>query len=421
IDTKFQVLPYTNLFGEFAASTFKVDEANGIETSFDGLAASIGIDFKEPKELEKGFYRSRLYVAYLDEGFYPGLSNYRFSRRDDPYWSRNICFGKFNPEDEAIIWGDGIDRARMAVGFNTGIKSLNERLDTRFDLRNVHNDSGDYIETVGRLESTYKVSDKLTSKVLAYYQHLPKTEENIDPIIYTKTMYSITDFFSEDDTHPFNDDIEADKDPSVGSFGVGLKYDLTTTVSLEGIFTRTNDPLDFPRNLLNDFYVTDEIIDGVVYDKVVPFLYDQYYFGLPPYDYYNIYKAKFIWQPWPDKLKLTLSYTKNENKFSTGIDDNVNHIGFELDYTLNKKWDFWAKYTYAKIVDLYELIANDTYLYAGHNNVFLGVRYNLRKDESFTLLFGEFVGYDNEYLDTNWTLSSLDTQHLFRFFYRKKF
>jgi len=420
-DTKFQVAPYTNLFGEFAGSTFDASEVNGVKTSYNGLAASLGIDFKEPEEQKKGFYRGKIYVSHLDKDFSPGLSNYRFTRRDDSYWSRNIIFGKLSYEDQSLVYGDGTDRGRTTVGMNTGIKSFNDKVDTRFDLRNVHSDTGAYIETVGRLESTAKWGDKLTSKVLGYYQHLPKTHEGYDPIIYTKTIYNITDFFSEDDSHPLNTAIEGGKDPSVGSFGLGLQYDFTNAISWEGIYERTNDPLDFPRSLLNDFFVTDEMVNGVLYDKVVPFLYDQFYFGLPPYDYYNIYKTKFTWWPLMDILKLTLSYTKNDNKFATGIDDNVNHIGLEMDYALNKKWNFWAKYTYSKIVDLHDLVVNSNFSYSGHNNVFLGVRYNLREDESFTFLFGEFVGYDSEYLDSNWTLSTVDTQHLFRFFYKKTF
>ncbi|MDD5044383.1 MAG: hypothetical protein PHU91_01865 [Candidatus Omnitrophica bacterium] len=422
VDVKNQISPNTSLYGEFSGSTFKVSEANGITTSLEGVATTLGLDFKEPKEAQKGFYRGKVYVAYMDKSFYPALSNYRYTRQDDQYWAKNVYFEKLNPEDEVTIWGNGMDRGRLAAGLGAGLKSFAERLDTHFDLRNVYNNSGVYIETVGRAESTARLTNKLTSKLLAYYQHLPDTQAGIDPIIYDKTMYSITDFFSEDDSHPLNSDIEADKDPSVGSFGLGLKYDFTNTLSLEGIFQRTNDPLDFPRSLLNDVFVTEEIVNGVDYDKVVPFLYDQSFFGLPPYNYYNIYKSKFTYWPLVDKLKLTLSYTKNDNKFATGIDDNVNHIGIEADYTPNKKWNFWAKYTYSKIVDLTELVTNhNNFLYQWHSNIFLGARYNLREDESFTLLFGEFVGYDYDYLDSVWSLSTVDTQHIFRLFYKKKF
>ena len=59
--------------------------------------------------------------------------------------------------------------------------------------------------------------------------------------------------------------------------------------------------------------------------------------------------------------------------------------------------------------------------YEGHHNVFFGAEYKLRKDETFNLLFGEFVGYKDSYQQVNWSLSALDTQHIIRLFYRRKF
>lgn len=420
-DARFEFLPYTSLFGELAGSIFDVDEANGTASSMYGLGTTLGIDFKEPKEAAKGFYRGKVYIAYMDRNFYPGLSNYRYTRRDTQPWSRHIFFGKIKDEDEASIFGDGMDRGRTAVGLNVRAKSFEERLDTHVDVRNVSQGATKYVETVTRAESTYKVNEQLTSKILAYYENLPKTEAGIDPLLYAKTMYSITDYFSEEDFHPDNSAIEADKDPSIGAFGFGLKYDFTSTFSWEGAFERTNDPLDFPRGLLNDAAVSDEFIDGMRCDKVVPFLYDQSFFGLPPYKYYNIYKTKYIWWPLVDRMKLTLSYTRNDNKFAAGVDDNINHTGFEVDYTLNKKCDLWLKYTYSQLIDVYRLNKERQEYYQGHHNVFLGLEYNLKEDESFTFLYGEFVGYDYEYLDTNWSLSALDTQHIFRIVYNKKF
>ena len=179
--------------------------------------------------------------------------------------------------------------------------------------------------------------------------------------------------------------------------------------------------MDFPRGLLNDTYVTTETRDGVVWDKVVPFLYDQKFFDLPPYHYYNIAKSKLIYAP-VKEWKFIFSFTFNENKYASGIDDNVNHAGLEADFMPTDKLTFWFKYMHTRLIDIYKQnkYQHDDF-YEGHHNVFFGSEYRFSKDDSFTLLYGEFVGYNDPYQQTYWTLSALDTQHIFRLFYRRKF
>ncbi|MDP2941601.1 MAG: hypothetical protein Q8N85_05055, partial [Candidatus Omnitrophota bacterium] len=281
---------------------------------------------------------------------------------------------------------------------------------------------GKYVESVLRGESTYQATPRLTTRFLAYYQHLPRTHAHIDPLLYDKTMYSLSDYFSDDDSHPVNDAIEDNKDPSIGALDIGVKYQLIEDlVSLEGIYERTNDPGDFPRSLLNNLTVTTETRDGQLWDKVEPSLYDQRFFSLPPYKYYNIGKTKLSYTPTP-KLVFILSYTFNENKYATGLDDNINHAGFETTFKPSQKCSFWFKYTYSRLIDVYkqnQFQSSD--FFEGHHNVFFGSSYNFNKDESFTLLYGEFAGYDDPYGQTNWSLSTVDTQHTFRLIYKRKF
>ncbi|MDI6758690.1 MAG: hypothetical protein QMD94_03345, partial [Candidatus Omnitrophota bacterium] len=392
----------------------------GFDTEYDGVAAKLGYDYFSTRN--KGIYELELTAAHMNSKFYPGLSNYRYTRRDEPTFSRHIYFAEIAKRDQALIWGDGMDRGRNVIGFKLGLKTLDEKLDTDIKYRNVHKDTGKYMESVLRSESIYKINSRLTSKLLTYYQHLPRTHANRDPLIYAKTMYSLTDYFSEEDIHPENSSIIDGKDPSVGAFGLGAKYNLIENlVSIEGIYERTNDPSDFPRGLLNDVYVTTETQDGIVYDKVVPFLYDQKFFDLPPYHYYNIARTKFIYTP-AKEWEFILSYTYNENRHATGIDDNINHAGIETTYKPTDKLTFWLKYTYAKLIDLYKQNKyQHTGFYEGHHNFFLGSEYEFNKDEAFTFLYGEFMGYNNPYEQANWTLSALDTQHIFRLFYRRKF
>jgi hypothetical protein len=409
-------------YGEFAGSTTSIEEAAGFDTSYDGIAAKVGLGYDALEDKKGGgLYKSDIYIAHMDSKFYPGLSNYRYTRRDEPTLSRHIYFAEIKDEDRALIWGDGIDRGRNVAGFTLMHKALDEKLETNINARRVQGHSGKYIETVGRIESTCQVNPKLTSKLLTYYQHLPRTHAGYDPNIYAKLMYSLTDYFSEDDRHPENSSIIDDKDPSIGAFGFGSKYDFTEELSLEGVYERTNDPLDFPRGLLNDTYVTTETRDGIVYDKVVPFLYDQKFFDLPPYHYYSIGKSRLIYNPF-EQWQFILGFTYNENKHASGIDDNINHAAFEVDYRPSAKLTFWTKYIYSMVIDVYKQNKYQSSEYfEGHHNAFFGCSYEFNKDESFSILYGEFVGYDDPYEQGNWTLSALDTQHIIRLFYKRKF
>lgn len=422
LDLSYGLSAHNTLYGEVGGSYTDIQEAKGFNTTYEGIAAKLGFNYDASKQKKAGIYKSEIYLAHMDANFYPALSNYRYTRNDGIPFSRHIYFAEIKDDDKSLLWGDGIDRGRNVIGFNLNTKSFNEKLDTDIKYRNAHRDSGKYLESVLRTESTCKVTPRLTSKLLGYYQHLPRTHAKYDPLIYAKTMYSLTDYFSEEDIYAENSNIIDNKDPSVGAFGLGAKYDLVEELlAVEGVYERTNDPLDFPRGLLNDTYVTTETRDGVVYDKVVPFLYDQKFFDLPPYRYYNIAKSKLIYTPYKE-WEFILGYTFNENKHASGIDDNINHARFEVNYMPTDKLTLWLKYIYSRLIDVYK---QNKYqrsdFYESHHNIFFGTEYKLNPDTVFTLLYGEFVGYNDPYEQTNFTLSALDTQHIFRIFYKRKF
>jgi len=267
------------------------------------------------------------------------------------------------------------------------------------------------------------MSPHLTVKGLAMYQHLPSTTAGYDPLIYAKTSYGFTDYYSEEDIFMQNEDVKDDEDPSIGSFGLGVRYDFAENLAWEGIYERTNDPGDNPRGLLNDSNVTTETANGMLMDKMVPFLYDQDFFDLPPYDYYDIFKTKLIYRPF-SKLTGILSFTRNVNEYASGIDDNINHIGLELDYKHNEKLICGLKYVYSKLKDVYRQNQEGGVHYDGHHNFFAEIDYNIDEEQKFSLLFGEFVAYaplEDLYAPAKWSLSALDTQHIVRMFYNRKF
>ncbi len=416
-DISYLLDPETTLFLELAGSETRVDEAKGFTRTFNGLGVKAGFNFETGEEKSKGLYASKLWMVYMDDDFYPGLSNYRYTRRD--FYS--TYFEEQDPLDIPHRIGDSVDRGRAVIGFQ-GQAKLRKNLDTLFNIRRAHKDSGSYVETISRLEALYEATERLDFKFIGWYKHLPKTYAGYDPLFYAKTAYSLTDYFSEDDHFLKNDDVLADKDPSIGRFGLGAKYDIDECTSWIGIYERTNDPLDFPRGILTDTTVLTEHYDGQYWDRVEAFLYDQAFFDLPPYDYYNIFKTKLIFRC-PDPLwEVILRYTYNENKHAAGLTDDINHVGLEASLRPNDKWRFWLKYIWSRVIDVYKQNKHQrSDFYEGHHNVFLGAEYKIDPNSSFTILYGEFVAYDDPYQQAKWSLSALDTQHLIRVYYKRKF
>lgn len=414
IDADYSISPEWDIVAEAAGSKTDVDEANGMETSYDGAAYSVGIKSEA--------YKTALTANYMAQDFYPGLSNYRYTRKDQ-FYSSHIRFSKIPDQDEAISVGDGIDRGRITANFKTEGDFLDGDLNAKLNLRDVHKDNGKNVETAGRTEATLKVTPQMTLKALGGYRKLPKTIAGLDPLFYAKSSYAFTDYYSEDDRLMENSKVIDGEDPSLGNLGLGIRYELMENLALENVYERTNDPQDCPRGLLNDSYVTTETKNGMVLDKMVPFLYDQGFFDLPPYDYYGIYKTKLIYKPF-SRLTGILSFTKNDNKHTIGLDDNINHIGMELDYAHNEKLSFGFKYTYSKVIDVYRQNKGEGVHYDGHHNIFLNMNYSIDEYQSFMMEFGEFVGYapmEGLYEPGKWSLSTLDTQHIFRMYYNRKF
>ena len=413
-DANYNVSPEWNVIAEVAGSETGVDEANEMKTSYNGVAYSLGLSSET--------FKTALTANYMAQDFYPGLSNYRYTRRDQ-FYSKHIRFSKLPDEDEAISVGDGIDRGRMAVNFKTEGDFLNGGLNAKLNFRDVSKDNGKNLETVTRVESTLNVTPKITLKALGLYQQLPKTIAGLDPLFYAKNSYAFTDYYSEDDSLMLNDKVIDGKDPSLGNVGLGVRYELMENLAWEGVYERTNDPGDCPRGLLNNSYVTTETKNGMYLDKMVPFLYDQGFFDLPPYNYYGICETKLIYKPF-SKLTGILSFTKNDDKHAIGIDDNINHIGLELDYQHNKKLLFGFKYIYSRVIDLYRQQNGEGVHYDGHRNIFVNMDYSIDEYQKFVMEFGEFVAYtpiEDLYAPGKWSLSTLDTQHILRMYYNRKF
>lgn len=410
---------HVSLLGRFPAQSI-IDTENGY----------FGI---QPAKDESFFTKFRLFAARMDDSFDASLSSY-VETRDDEWWSRHLHFRQplkyyYQGEGQLLTWddiknfgvGNGIDIGRSTFGLRVESLLWDKKVNNFFDVRNVHASNGKFVENVTRDEITFKVTDKLTTKALGIYQKMPKTKGGIDPFIFNPRT---RDYY-------LNSYIEDGKDPSIGTGSLGAEYAFFDWLSLNGIWEITNDISlaydNFPRGILESgersllFYE-----DGKTYRDVLNFLTDQEHFPRPPYPYYNIFKAGLKFSPM-EKLSLYLDYTRNPYEKAGQVDDNMNHIGFELAYTPMPKFSFFFKYTYSRWQDLDSIVQNINKVF-GHHNFFTEFIYRRSEDEDFTFQYGEASRnpYAGGVLDIGWdpfggSLRAIDTQHIFRLYYRRKF
>jgi len=391
-----------------------------------------GYDEIKLEKNEPFLVKARFFAARMDDGFDSALSSYR-NTRQDAFWSRHISFrrpfeyyysGLKYPssnwdELNAVRIGDGIDIGRDALGLR--IEAMHENgFSNLFDVRNVHEVDGSYIETEVRDEVTSKINDKLTLKLLGIYQDLPKTKGAVDPFIYDdQTGNYLLDYSS--------DPIDAGKDPSLKTGSLGLEYAFFDWLSANGIWEFTNDYTlaygNFPRGLFTSAQFTHIYYeDGKKYRSDEPNVYSQQLFPQPPYPFYNIYKLGFRLTP-ADKLDIYLDYTRNEFELAGQNSDNMNHVGLELAYMPTKKLGMLFKYTYSRWKDLDRLQAGVTKP-VGHHNFFSELRYLMTGEDEFILQYGEGNTSPIGNIDFDpygGSLLTIDTQHIIRAYYRRKF
>jgi len=393
-----------------------------------------GYDEIVPDKSETFMVKSKFYASRMDKGFDSALSDFH-NTRQDVFWSRHIHFRKpmsyysKGLEGVSTNWeelnssriGDGIDAGRSTLGFRIET-FLEDRFYNLFDVRNVHNVNGKFVENVARDEATLKITDKLTAKALGIYQKMPKTVGGIDPYIYDGTT---GEFFT-------NAAVPDGEDPSIKTGSFGLNYDFFDWLSLNGIYERTNDYTlaygNFPQNILRDdtslygrYYQ-----NGNYYSYVAPFLYGQGIFPQAPYEFYNVFKTGLRIIPMKN-MEIYLDYTRNEYETASLINDNMNHMGMEVTYMPTEKIGMSFKYVYSRCKDI--VLSGSDYVLTdnivGHHNFFSEFRYMPSKDDEFNMQYGvgdtSSIGNIASLDPYGGSMLTLDTQHIIRLYYRRKF
>lgn len=394
------------------------------------MDAQFGYGGIRPDKTDQFFAKYKFYYAHMDEGFYPALSTYR-ETRDDAFWSRHIHFrkpfayyyaGLYEP---GLTWdtvdahriGDGIDIGRDTLGFRVETSSDEKKLGNLLDVRNVHKVDGKLAENVVRDEVTFQVTDQLTSKLLALYQKMPKTKGGFDPFMFDKST----------DLPLINTFIEDGKDPSLATGSFGLRYAFTEQVALSGVWEYTNDYTLAYDNFVRGDLNSSSLVLFNEYDRLYrrdnPFLYSQNLFPLPPYKFYNIWKTGLEVSPL-ENLEIYLDYAINEFKSAGYIDDNINHLGLEVTYLPHKKFSLFLRYAYSQWNDINRMLAGNDKIYLGHHNFSTEFRYMPSKDDELIMQYGESgrapvgtVTYD----PFGGSLATLDTRHIVRLYYRRRF
>lgn len=447
VDFGFEPIDGIKASAEFLTSKSYYDQSNAeYKTNARGNAYYFSLVGRYPQEklmdLKYGYdeikrgkgetfmMKGRFFAARIDSGFDSALSNFHNSRQDT-FWSRHIHFrtpqqyfygGLKEPTtnwDELNVTriGDGLDVGRQVLGLRLEAMYEN-KYSNLFDVRNVHGTNGKIIETVVRDEATVQVTDKLVAKGLGIYHKLPKTAGGIDPFVFDGATGNFW----------LNSAVPEGANPSLKTGSLGAEYTLFDWWKINGIYERTNDYTLAYDNFPFDVYRNDTTLVGRTFDSGrtyryrLPFLFGQAVFPQAPYEYYNIFKAGMNFTPTP-KIDIYLDYTRNEFEMAGQNSDNMNHVGFEFGYTPSKKFGLSFKYNYSRWKDP-GLLQIGTDKMEGHHNVFTEFRYLPTPDDEILFQYGEgdVSPIGNITLDPyGGTLLTIDTQHIFRAYYRKKF
>ncbi len=402
-----------------------------INSTLDEMMGKDYYGIRPKEESTDFFYKSRFAVTHMDDGFESVLSNYE-NTRNDMFWSRHLHFRR--PFDyyytglygATLGWddvapfriGDGVDYGRDVVSLRLEFFNLlNSKLDTLFDVRNVHSTDGKFIENVSRLEATYRLTDRFTAKALGIYQKMPDTVGGLDPFL-----------IDEDRDEPYRNTAVPDgEDPSLKTVSVGGEYRLAEWITPYFIWERTNDVTiatnNFPRGVFNSTFLDTFTEENMVFRRQVLQLYRGSFFPQAPYPYFDIFRAGITLKP-RDDLEIGLDWAKNENEWAQAIDDNSNHIGFELAYRPVDALGLYFAYTYTKMNDISELNDKSEVVKRSHHNFFSEIRYRVDDNSELIAQYGA-GGYNpfgvEVYSPFGGSLAALDTQHIVRAYYRKRF
>ena len=431
LDTSYALDPNVKVYGQMAGSRDEIDRlGQGNRRSPDGFKSDVeGLAYKGGVEADfdhaEGHSNFKADATWMDSDFRPHLSQYK-ALKDDNFWGRHMTFHEYSGDLEYFRLGTGADIGRTALRGTLRTDMMDKRLKNLFDVRHVRTtDKMSFIENVMRDEISYQLTPQLKAKGFGRWHLLPETETDVEP--------SLADFFFIDVYNGVqpklqNDMIDPGLDPSKLSLGGGLQFAVNDAWTLEGTYERTNDIPDFPRALQNNVFLRNPVPDpndpNILLDEVQYFVYHQDVYDLPPYDYFDIFKENVIYSP-AHGLTFTFHAAQNGYELWGPIDEMVHHQGVSIDYRMTEQVSFFMDYTHSVIGNVPRWInTNFTELdFEDHHNVYAAVKYRIRPAMALNLefgVFGETFGREsakplNPFSISEFSLPTIDTEHLFRF------
>ncbi len=419
-DFKYKVNEHVAITAEMAGSNRDKDMESSVlpRSDEEGFAykAAVNAGFDHPD----GHTDFALSYAQMDKGFDAPLSDYRYTR-DDAHFGQHITFKDMPEEMERHRIGEGIDTNRRVIRAQWKEKGFKDKFVNLFDVRTVHrNDNGAFKEAVLRDEATYRVNPQMLVKGLFRWHGLPETTPGVEP--FMGNFYFPSDFFDTSNGVLWNPGVLADRNASRMTFSGGIEYVIDDQWTAQGTYERTNNIPDFPRGLLyNVSRDPVERVDGVLLDRLRTSLYGQTAFGLPPYEFFDIFRERVIYRP-DEKVTVAFHAAQNSYKLAAGIDDNVTHQGVSVSFDYSERMSLFFDYTHSQQVDVPHLIASnftdaDT---QGHHNFYASLDYKLRRPAAVLRAeYGAFgLGAETPLVDPystpGFSLPTLDTEHLFR-------
>lgn len=426
VDSAFSPVESVKWEGQTAYSTTTQDRTTNFKSSTRGWAWHNAVNASWLEERLAG----RIYYTHMDEAFDPGLASY-FNTARDRFWGRHLRFKRkpkiwmsLSPvspmrwqEIEGSRIGDGADVGRDALGLKLTGSWMDETWQPLFHVRNVHEDSGKYVETVWRQENTFQPLRWLTAKTMILYHDLPKTTAGIDPfLVDTDTNQPLA-----------NATIVDGADPDLTTFSLGAEVAPTESFAVWGVWERTNDTTvatdNFPRGLLNSSSFRTFSDNNQTIRTTSPFLFNQGFYPQPPYPFFDIFRAGIYVAP-TEQLEFAFDATRNEFEHAGQIDDNLNHLGFTAAWAPTKRLVVLGRYVVSWAIDATDLNSGNRAKTASHHNLYGRLTWKLSEDSDLSLEYGE-VALGTAYLFTVDPLGdfypTLDTEHLVRILYSNTF
>ncbi|MBI3087909.1 MAG: hypothetical protein HYY91_03380 [Candidatus Omnitrophica bacterium] len=429
LDAAVSPWPWLTWEGEAAASKTIQDRVSAFESDARGWVWHSALT----AHAVDGTLTGRAFFTHMDEGFDPGLANYRNTRRDQ-FWGRHLRFkrkpGLFtavNPaaplsfgEIGAVRIGNGVDIGRDAWGLRLSGSFFESRLEPLFDVRNVHRADGTYVETVVRQETTATPLKWLSAKTLFLSHDLPHTVGGLDPFLV-----------NADTNRPYlNAAVVDGRDPSLLTFSLGAEVTPLEDdrLSFWGVWERTNDTTlatdNFPRGLLDGSTFSTFNEDDHVIRIPETFVFSQGFFPQPPYPFFDIFRAGLYVEPIEDQLQIAVDWTRNEFELAGQIDDNLNHVGVMAAWSPLTRLIVAGRYVISWAVDMADLNAGAGKRFTRRHSLFGRLLWKCSEHSNLYVDFGEAalgpsilfsIDPYGDYYPT------LDTEHFVRVTYTSTF